>query len=100
MNPRDSWESQKNEYKMFVRKLERKNHLGAKHRLEVNIKMDLRETGYESVEYVYISEDMCQWWTLVNDIVKFWVAWSVSRLSERPSASKELLFQALLISYM
>jgi hypothetical protein len=35
-------------------------------KLENNIKMDLKETGYEGVNWIYLAQDTGQWWTLVN----------------------------------
>jgi hypothetical protein len=35
-------------------------------RWEDGIKMDLRETGWESVDWIQLALDRDQWWALVN----------------------------------
>jgi hypothetical protein len=32
----------------------------------LNIRMDLREVGWEIVDWIHLSQDRDQWWTLVN----------------------------------
>jgi hypothetical protein len=54
-------------YKIFVRKHEGKRPLGGHRcRWEVNIKMDLREIGWESVNWMHMAQDRDQWWALVK----------------------------------
>jgi hypothetical protein len=44
-----------------------------KHRWEVGIRLDLRETGWKDVEWVQLVQDTNQWWVLVNTVMNFWV---------------------------
>jgi len=39
-----------------------------------NIRMDLKETGWEDVDWIHLSQDEIQWRTVVNThVVIFWV---------------------------
>jgi len=40
-------------------------------RWEYNIKMDLREIGWEGVDWMYLAQGRGQWWALVNTIMNF-----------------------------
>jgi hypothetical protein len=63
----------RNTYKILVRKCDGKKPLGrCKCRLEDNIKMDLRETGWESTDWVHLVQDKDQWQALVNMVMDFW----------------------------
>jgi hypothetical protein len=42
------------------------------YRREDNIRMDLREMGCESVDWMHLAQDRGQWWVLVNMVMKFW----------------------------
>jgi len=44
-----------------------------KRRLEGNIKIDLKETGWEVVEWIHLVQDRNQWWTLMNIKMNLWV---------------------------
>jgi len=35
-----------------------------------NIKMGLKETGWESVEWIHLDQDRKKWWALVNTVKK------------------------------
>jgi hypothetical protein len=49
----------RNAYKILVGKLKRKRLLRiSRHRWEYNIKMDLKETGYEGVDWINLAQDM------------------------------------------
>jgi hypothetical protein len=57
----------RNAYKILVGKPEEKRPLGRPwHRLEDNIKMDLREMGFEGVDWIHMAHDRDWWWALVN----------------------------------
>jgi hypothetical protein len=57
-------------YKVLVGKPEGKRPLGRpKHRCEDGIKMDLRETGWGSVEWIQLAQDMDRWRALVNTVM-------------------------------
>jgi hypothetical protein len=34
-----------------------------------NIKMDLRETGWDVVDWIDMAQDRDQWWALVNTVL-------------------------------
>jgi hypothetical protein len=38
----------------------------SRHRLDDNIKMDLKETGLEGVDWVHLAQDRDRWRSLVN----------------------------------
>jgi hypothetical protein len=38
------------------------------YRWEDTIKMDLKEIGYEGVEWIQLAEDRVQWWVPVNTV--------------------------------
>jgi len=51
----------------LVRKPEGKRPLGRpRRRWEDNIKMDLREIGWEDVDWIHLAQDRDQWRALVN----------------------------------
>jgi hypothetical protein len=54
-------------YRILVRKLEGKESPGRPRRRWVdNIKMDLREIGWDGVDLIYMAQDRDQWRALVN----------------------------------
>jgi hypothetical protein len=55
----------KNEYKILVGKTEGKKPHG-RHR---HIKMDLREVGWEGVDWTFVAQDRDQWQAVVNAIM-------------------------------
>jgi hypothetical protein len=57
----------RNVYIFFVRKPDGKRPLGRlRCRWEDNIRMDLREVGWESVDWMHVVQDRDQWQALVN----------------------------------
>jgi hypothetical protein len=36
-----------------------------------NIRMGVREMGWEDVDLIHLAEDRDQWWALVNTVIKF-----------------------------
>jgi hypothetical protein len=42
-------------------------------RWEVNIRMDLREIGWESVVLIHVAKDTDQWRALANTVMNLWV---------------------------
>jgi hypothetical protein len=57
----------RNEYKILVGKHERKRPLGRpKHRRKFNIRMDLREIGWEIVDWMHLAQYTDQWRAIVN----------------------------------
>jgi hypothetical protein len=60
-------EEMRNAYTILVGKPEGKRQLGRpRRRWEYNIRMDLREIGWEAVGWVHLAQDREQWWVLVN----------------------------------
>jgi hypothetical protein len=57
-------------YRILVRKPEGKRPLGRVRRRWVdNIKMDLREIGWEGVNWIDLAQDRDQWRALVNTVM-------------------------------
>jgi hypothetical protein len=55
----------------LVRKTEEKRPLGRpRRRWEDNIRTDLRERGWEGVDWIHLTEDRDQWWALVKMTIK------------------------------
>jgi hypothetical protein len=64
----------RNLYIILVGKSEGKIPLGKpRHNLEDNIRMFLRETGWECMEWMHLAQDRDQWWTLVNPVMNLWI---------------------------
>jgi hypothetical protein len=60
----------KNVYKILFGKSEYKRPFGKlTHRWEDNIRMDLREIGWEGVEWIRLGQDRDQWRSLVNTLM-------------------------------
>jgi hypothetical protein len=38
-----------------------------------NIKMDLREIGWDGVDWIDVAQDRDQWWAVVNTVLNLWV---------------------------
>jgi hypothetical protein len=56
-------------YRVLVGKPEGKRPLGRpRHRWEDGIRMDLREIGWGSVEWIQLAQDRSLWWALVNTV--------------------------------
>jgi hypothetical protein len=57
-------------YKVLVRKSEGKRPLGRpRRRWEDKIRMDLRETGWGSVEWIQLAQNKDRWRTVVNTVM-------------------------------
>jgi hypothetical protein len=57
-------------YRVLVGKPKGKRPLGRpRRRWEDGMRMDLRETGWESVEWIQLAQDRRQWQALVNTVV-------------------------------
>jgi hypothetical protein len=60
----------RNAYTNLVGKPEGKRLLaGHRHRCDDNIEMDLRETGWDGIDWIHLSQDRGQWRALVNMVV-------------------------------
>jgi hypothetical protein len=63
-----------NAYRILVRKPDRKRPLGRPRRRWVNnIKMDLRETGWDGTDWIDLAQDRDQWRALVNTVMNLGV---------------------------
>jgi hypothetical protein len=59
-----------NSYRILVATPEGKRPLGRPRRRRVkNIKLDLRETGWDVVDWIDMAQDKDQWRTLVNTVM-------------------------------
>jgi hypothetical protein len=57
-------------YKILIRKPEIKRTLGGiRHRNEDDLEMDLKERGWESVEWIHLAQDRDRWRVLVNTVM-------------------------------
>jgi hypothetical protein len=62
----------RNAYKILVGKPEGKRQLGRPRRTCVdNIKIDLRDTGWDGMDWIDLAQDRDQWRALVNKVMKF-----------------------------
>jgi hypothetical protein len=58
-------------YKVLVGKPEGKSSLGRpRRRWEDGIRMDLREIGWGSVQWIQLAQERDRWWALVNTVMK------------------------------
>jgi hypothetical protein len=61
-------------YKVLVGKPEGKRPLGRpRHRWKDGIRMDLKEIGWGSIEWIKLAEDKDRWQALVNTVMNLWV---------------------------
>jgi hypothetical protein len=64
----------RNAYRILVGKPEGKRPLGRqRHRWVDNIKMDLRETGLDGINWIDLAQNRNQWRALVNTVMNLWV---------------------------
>jgi hypothetical protein len=64
----------RNAYGVFVGKFEEKRSLRRyRHRLEDNIRMDLREIGLEFVDWMHLAQDRDQWRAVLNIVMSLLV---------------------------
>jgi hypothetical protein len=57
-----------NTYNILVRNLKRRDHsedLG----VDGNMRMDLREIGWDDVDWMHVAQNREQWWALVNMVM-------------------------------
>jgi hypothetical protein len=61
-------------YRVLVGRPEGKRLLGRpRRRWEDNIKIDLRETGVDEVNWIRLAQDRIQWWAFVSTVTNLWV---------------------------
>jgi hypothetical protein len=62
--------AKRNACRILVGKPEGKRQIGrTRHRWVGNIEMDLREIGWEGMDYIHVLQDRDQWRALVNTIM-------------------------------
>jgi hypothetical protein len=60
-------------YKVLVEKPEGKGPFRRpRHRWKTGIKIDLRETGWEGVEWIHLAQDWDQWQAVVKMVMNLW----------------------------
>jgi hypothetical protein len=59
----------RNAYRIFIGKPVRKRPLGRTRRRLGNIKMDLREIGWDGMDLIDLAQDRYQWKVLVNTVM-------------------------------
>jgi hypothetical protein len=58
----------------YTGNLNERDHLeNPRRRWEDNIKMDLKEIGWEDVYWIHLDQDRGQWWDVVNTVMNLWV---------------------------
>jgi hypothetical protein len=63
-------EEMRNAYQILVGKSEGKRLLGRlRRRWEDNIRMDLRKTGWEGVDWIHLAQDGYQWRAVMNTVM-------------------------------
>jgi hypothetical protein len=88
----------RNAYRIIVGKPEGKRPLGRPRRRWVdNIKMELRELGWDSMDWINLTQGMDQWRALVNTVMnlrvpknagKFLSGWAIASFSGRDQLHK------------
>jgi hypothetical protein len=69
-----------NAYRILMGKPEEKSTLRRpRHRWEDNIKMDLREIGWDGVDWIDLAEDRDQWRALMNMVMNLRVPQNVGK---------------------
>jgi hypothetical protein len=93
--------AKRNPYRILVGKPEGKRPLGRPRcRWVHNIKLDLRETGWDGTDWIYLAQDRDQWRALVNTVMnlqvpqnagKFWSSCTTGSFSRRAQLRKQVI---------
>jgi hypothetical protein len=68
-------EEKRNAYRILVGKPEGNGPLGRPKRKRVdNIKIDLKEIWWDSMDWIDLARDRDQWMALVNTVMNLWVS--------------------------
>ena len=63
-----------NAYRVFVGIPEGKIPFGChRHGWEVNIKMNLKELGWEGIDWIYLTQDSAKWQAVISTIINLYV---------------------------
>jgi hypothetical protein len=66
-------EKKGNAYRILVEKPERKRPLGRSRRKGMdNIKIDLRDIGWDGMDWIDLAQDRDKWRALVNTVMNLW----------------------------
>jgi hypothetical protein len=61
-------------YRVLVERPDEKRPLGRpRRRWEDNIKLDLREIGFDGANWIQLAQDRVQWWSFVNTVINLQV---------------------------
>jgi hypothetical protein len=60
-------------YKILVRKPERKRPLGGPRYRWKDIRIDIREIGWEGMAWIHLVQDRDQWRAVANTVMNLWV---------------------------
>jgi hypothetical protein len=63
----------RNEYKILVGNLKRRDCSENRCRQEDTVKMDLMEMGFGGVDWIHLAQDRDWWRALVNTVMNLWV---------------------------
>jgi hypothetical protein len=64
----------RNSYKISVRKPEGKRPLKRpRHKCKDNIRLNCREIEWECMDWIHLTQDRDQWWSVVNMVMNVWV---------------------------
>jgi hypothetical protein len=70
IKPRINWMGGAYGIQRFSWKPEERRPLGRPNRRqEDNIKMNLKEIGWKSVEWIYLAQDRDKWWAVLNTVI-------------------------------
>jgi hypothetical protein len=73
-------EANRNAYRILVRKPERRRPLRRQRRRWVdNIKMDLRQIGWDGMDWIDLAQDRNQWRALVNTVMDLLVPYNAGK---------------------
>jgi hypothetical protein len=64
----------RNAYRMLVWKTYKEKPLGRPRHRWTDVRMDFREKGCESVDWIHLAQDMEQWWALLNMVMNLLVS--------------------------
>jgi hypothetical protein len=62
----------RNAHKILVRKSEGKKPHRRPRCIWEDTRMDLREIGWEGVDWIHLVQDRILWWALVNVVMNLW----------------------------
>jgi hypothetical protein len=77
-------EEMKSAYIVLVEKFEVKRPLGrGRHRWKDNIRMDIRETGWVGMNWIYLTQDRDLWQTFMDTVMNLCIPYKAGNFSTR-----------------